>query len=280
MDNFNYYMPTKIVLDENVISKNSELFKLHGEKTLIVTGRSSSKINGSLDDVISALEKENITFCIFNEVEENPSVKTVNKIATLGKSKNVDFIIGIGGGSPIDAAKAAGVLINNRECSSECLFTDGTLKSIPLIAVPTTAGTGTEVTPYAILTDHSTETKKGISQRIFPEYALLDPKYLMNTPDVVTINTAVDALSHLIEGYLSANADIISDAIAEKGFSLFSECIDSILDKNFTYETRKNLLVASTMAGMVITQAGTSLPQHNEYKTLVCIKHRHTNGLY
>ena len=116
MDFINYYMPTKVLLDEEVVLKNSNLFYTYGEKALIVTGKTSSIINGSLKDVTNVLDKEGIIYDIFNDVEENPSLETVENIAKLGRAQKSNFIIGIGGGSPIDAAKAAGVLINNPTC--------------------------------------------------------------------------------------------------------------------------------------------------------------------
>ena len=255
MDFVNYYMPTRVILDEDVIMKNYVLLTNYGGKALIVTGKTSSVTNGSLNDVTTALEKEGILYNIFNDVEENPSLETVENIAKLGREQKSSFIIGIGGGSPIDAAKAAAVLIYNPTATRCNLFDSPHLKSIPIIAVPTTAGTGTETTPYAILSDNEVQTKRGICQRVFPELALLDIKYLMFLPEDITINTAVDALSHLIEGYLSSNSNIVSDALAEKGLKLFGECLNMIKEKDFTF----------AIAGMVIAQAGTSLPHGMGY---------------
>ena len=281
MNFINYYMPTKILLDEDVVLKNSNLFCNYGEKALIVTGKTSSITNGSLKDVTNALKKEGITYDVFNNVEENPSLETVETIAKLGILQKSNFIIGIGGGSPIDAAKAAGVLINNPNDTICNLFESPNLKSIPIIAVPTTAGTGTETTPYSIVTDNELQTKRGICQRIFPEYALLDVKYLMFLPEKTTINTSIDALSHLIEGYLSTNASILSDALAEKGLKLFGECLNMIKEKDFTYTIRKKLMLASTLAGMVIAQAGTSLPHGMGYALTYFhnIPHGKANGV-
>lgn len=281
MNFINYYMPTKILLDEDVVLKNSNLFCTYGEKALIVTGKTSSIINGSLKDVTTALKKEGIAYDIFNNVEENPSLETVEAISKLGKLQKSNFIIGIGGGSPIDAAKAAGVLLNNPNATICDLFESPHLKSIPVVAVPTTAGTGTETTPYSIVTDNKLQTKHGICQRIFPEYALLDVKYLMFLPEKITINTSIDALSHLIEGYLSTNASILSDALAEKGLKLFGECLNMIKEKDFTHTIRKKLMVASTLAGMVIAQAGTSLPHGMGYALTYFhnIPHGKANGV-
>lgn len=281
MNFINYYMPTKIISDKEVILKNSNLFSSYGKKALIVTGKTSSITNGSLKDVTNALEKEGIAYDVFNNVEENPSLETVEKIANLGKTQHSNFIVGIGGGSPIDSAKAAGVLINNPSATIHNLFDNPSLKSIPVIAVPTTAGTGTETTPYAILTDNELKTKHGICQKVFPQYALLDVKYLMSLPEKITINTSIDALSHLIEGYLSVNSNTVSDALAEKGLKLFGECLNMIKEKDFTYVVREKLMLASTIAGMVISQSGTSLPHGMGYSLTYFhnIPHGKANGV-
>ncbi|MBU3189293.1 iron-containing alcohol dehydrogenase [Clostridium bowmanii] len=281
MDFINYYMPTKILLGEAVVLKNSPLFNNYGKKVLIVTGKTSSIINGSLKDVTDALMKEGIIYDLFNKVEENPSLKTVEKIAELGRKQKSDFIIAIGGGSPIDASKAAGVLIKNSNATRYNLFDSPHLKSIPIIAVPTTAGTGSETTPYSIVTDSELQTKRGICQRIFPEYALLDVKYLMFLPEQITINTTIDALSHLIEGYMSSNANVFSDTLAEKGLKLFGECLTMIKERDFTYIVREKLMLVSSIAGMVIAQAGTSIPHAMGYALTYFhnIPHGKANGV-
>lgn len=281
MKKFQYFMPTKVLLGENVILNNSELISKLGSKAFVITGKSSSKKNGSLEDVIKALNKENISYCIFDQVEENPSLETVEEASRIGREEKVDFIIGIGGGSPIDSSKAIGIMVKNPHCSIEDLFGKTKLLGLPMVAVPTTAGTGTEVTQYAIFTDHKLQTKRNFGQQIFPDLALLDAKYLNSIPDHITINTAVDALSHLIEGYLSTNANILGDTFAEKGFELFSECLEALKNKSFNGEIREKLLLASTLGGMVIAQAGTSLPHGMGYALTYFngIAHGRANGL-
>ncbi|MCB2292112.1 iron-containing alcohol dehydrogenase [Clostridium algoriphilum] len=282
MNFVNYYMPTKILLEEDVILNNSNLFHTYGDKALIVTGKTSSIVNGSLKDVTKALDKEGILYDVFNDVEENPSLETVENIAKLGISQKSNFMIGIGGGSPIDASKAAGVLINNPIATRYNLFNSPELKSLPVIAIPTTAGTGTETTPYSIVTDNELQTKHGICQKVFPEIALLDVKYLMFLPEKITINTSIDALSHLIEGYLSSKSNIMSDALAEKGLKLFGECLIMIREKDFNCLVREKLMLASTIAGMVIAQSGTSLPHRMGYALTYFhnIPHGKANGIF
>lgn len=261
----NYLMPTKILLGKKVIDTHKELLKNYGEKAYIITGKKSSKVNGSYGDVVKALEEQRIDYTVFDDIEENPSLETIERAAELGKREKVDFIIGIGGGSPLDASKAIGIFINNEGVNKENIFNIPALKSLPIIAVPTTSGTGSEVTPYAIVTDHKAKTKKNLGQIVFPEIAFLDPSYTENMPYSVTVNTAVDAFSHLAEGYLNANASLITDMYAEKGIELFGQCLKSLLDNSIDYSVREKLMLSSTLGGMLIAQTGTSLPHGMGY---------------
>ncbi|WP_346916881.1 iron-containing alcohol dehydrogenase family protein [Clostridium sp.] len=281
MSNPIFFMPTKVICEKNAISNHGSIMNSLGSTALIVTGTHSSKTNGSLNHVLNSLKENNIEFHIFDDVEENPSTDTINRIKIFGQGKDIDFIIGIGGGSPIDASKAAGVLLLNSQATIEDLFTNSDLNSLPIVAVPTTAGTGTETTPYSILTDHKIKNKRGISPKIFPVVSFLDATYLMDTPKNVTINTSIDALSHLIEGYLSANANFFSNALAENGLNIFSECISHISSENISFETREKLLIASSIAGIVISQSGTSIPHGMGYPLTYYhnVPHGKANGI-
>lgn len=264
MNNFTYSMPTKLLVGAKSLINNSFLLKEYGEKALIVTGKYSSKVNGSLEDVIESLEKEDIKYTIFDSVEENPSTETVFNAYNENKEKDIDFIVAIGGGSPLDAAKAIGILFKN-DIEIEDITKIPNLKSIPIIAIPTTAGTGSEATPYSILTFHDQKLKKNIGQRVFPKLAILDARYMINMPHSVTSSTALDAFTHLTEGYLNTNASILSDTLAEKGLKLFGEILPKLIEREYDINDREKMLLMSTLAGMVISQTGTSLPHAMGY---------------
>lgn len=260
-----FYMPTKIIMDKNVVVKNSNLLNQYGKKAFIVTGKNSAKKSGALDDVIKALTIENIEYEIFDEVEENPSLETIESAANIGRDKSVEFVIGIGGGSPIDASKAIAIMLKNPDITKDTILTDRKLQALDLIAIPTTSGTGTEITQYSIVTVHKEKTKKNLGQSVFPKIAFLDARYTETMGLYTTVNTAVDALSHIVEGYLNVNANIITDGIAEKALKIWGECIDSLLKREFSFEVREKLMIASTMAGMIIAHTGTSLPHGMGY---------------
>ncbi|MEL1135023.1 iron-containing alcohol dehydrogenase family protein [Desulfitobacterium sp. THU1] len=260
-----FYMPTKILSGENVVLEKAQELAVLGQKAMIITGRASSRLNGSLRDMEEALSRIYIDYVIFDEVEQNPSLETMMRAAELGKKEDVDFLVGVGGGSPLDAAKFVGVLMKNPELSGPEVFERKNLQSIPIVAVPTTSGTGSEVTQYAVITLHEEKTKKNYGQTIFPTLAFHDPKYTLDLPLSVTINTAVDALSHLVEGYLNRNANLLSDTIAEMGMRIWGQCVDPLLTAKLDGQVREKLMVASTLGGILIAQTGTSLPHGMGY---------------
>jgi len=262
---FKFLMPTEIYFGENVVLKNKDIFSKLGKKALIVTGKNSAKKNGSLDDVSKALNQTGIEYILFDEVEENPSLETIEKGRDIGKNHNVDFVIGIGGGSPMDAAKAIALFIKNPEINKDNIFSAGKLEGIPVVAVPTTSGTGSEVTQYSIVTSHKEKTKKNLGQSIFPKVAFVDSKYTYNLPYDITVNTAIDAFTHLAEGYLNTNSTYMSDIFGEKGFELFGFCFKKLIRKELDKEFREKAMLASVMGGIQIAQNGTSLPHGMGY---------------
>lgn len=259
MEGFQYFMPTNCFFGRDCIAPHRDALRGLGEKAMLVTGRSSAKKNGAQADVTAALDALGIAWVLFDEIGENPDVETIERAAALAVRENVAFFIGIGGGSPMDASKAIAVMAANPARGTDALW-DASCKALPVVAVPTTAGTGSEVTHYAIVTLHEKRTKSGIAPKIFATVAFLDPKYMDALPPQITNNTAVDALTHLIESYLSANAGYVSRRIVEMGLRVFRDCIPALLAREYTAETRDKLMLASAIGGVAIAQTGTSLP--------------------
>lgn len=260
-----YSMPTELYFGKGCINENKEAMIKLGSHALIVTGKSSSKKNGSLQAMTKALENQKVKYHIFDDVEENPSLETIEAAANLGRSLKVDFVIGIGGGSPLDAAKAIAVFIKNPHVNKYNIFNSSNLESLPVVAVPTTSGTGSEVTPYSIVTVHSEKTKKNLGQNIFPTIAYLDSTFTYQLPYDITVSTSVDAFTHLVESYLNCNASLLSDMLAEKGFQLFQDCFNYLVNNDLSEDFRDKVMLASTIAGMAIAQVGTSLPHGMGY---------------
>ena len=261
----NFYMPTKLFQEWNVVENHKQELASFGKKALIVTGKHSSRANGSLDDVTKALESQGTEYVIYDQIEENPTIPMVMEAAEVGKTQGADFVIGIGGGSPLDAAKAIALMILNRDSSSEVLYQPLTLRALPVIAVPTTCGTGSEVTPYAILTRDDIQTKQSISHKIFPALALVDPKYLQTAAGSVLVNTAIDALGHLIESYFNTNASEYSRMLCVTGMEVWSAGRNVLLGMEPESEDLDNFMLASSLAGMAISHTSTTLPHGLSY---------------
>lgn len=258
MFDFNYFMPTRMIVGKDCVLNSREIFCKMGKKAVIVTGKHSAKENGALDDILSVLKKNGQEYCIFDRVMPNPTVECVYEGGEFAKSEHADFVVAVGGGSPMDSAKIIALLAAQDIKREEIFSGKFENKILPMIHIPTTAGTGSEVTQYSILTNHEKETKMSVASDIlFPNYALLDAKYMANLSKSTTINTAVDALSHCVEGMLSGKAGDISDTLAKRGISLISGCFDALKSGEFSAETREKLLLGSAYGGMTIAQTGT-----------------------
>lgn len=265
MQTFRYFMPANAYFGKDCVRTQKDAMKHLGKKAMIVTGRTSAKKNGAEKDMTDALTDLGIAWVVFDEVGENPDLETVVRASQMAVEQNVDFIVGIGGGSPMDAAKAIAVLAANLDADSNILFTEPTAKFLPVVEVPTTAGTGSEATQYAILTLHEKRTKNGIVQPVFSTVSYLDAKYMATLSPAVTNNTAVDAMSHLVESYLNTSANTMSEKIAEIGLSYWKECIPALKSRCYTEDVREKLMLASFIGGVVIAQTSTSLPHAMGY---------------
>ncbi|MCR4795073.1 MAG: iron-containing alcohol dehydrogenase [Ruminococcus sp.] len=262
-----FYMPTKVIYEPDCVISHGRDIAALGTHALIVTGHNSSQKNGSLADVTKVLDMNGVKYTVFNETEENPSVETIMKARDIGLTKGADFVIGIGGGSALDASKAVSVMMKNPESSWELMYDNSAVpEHLPLAAVPTTCGTGSEVTGVAVLTRHDLKTKLSMVHKVFPDIALCDGKYLLTAPKQLIANTAVDALSHMIESYINVSASPFSRMCAESGMKLWKSCKDFLTgDAPLDIDTANDLLTASTFGGMAIAQTGTSLPHALSY---------------
>ena len=261
----NFYMPTKIYSESHCIEKHGDIFAQYGKNAMIITGKHSSKANGSLEAVTAQLDFHDINYMIFDDIEENPSIETVMKARDIGISEAVDFVIGIGGGSPMDAAKAIALMIANPEKTADALYEKEDLSWIPVIEVPTTAGTGSEVTPWSVLTIHAKRTKKSISHAVYPAAALIDAGYLKTASRTTLVSTAVDTLAHLVESHLITKSTDYSRVFSEKGLRLWGSFKERLLTHTLTDADYESMMQACTLGGIAITHTSTGLPHALSY---------------
>ncbi len=280
--NIAYQMPTKVVMGEDCVKANAALLAGMGSKALIVTGARSAKANGSQDDVIAALTQNGQSYAVYDKVMSNPTIACAYDGAAFAKAQGCDFVIAIGGGSPMDAAKAM-ALLARQDIPESALFSGQYGPDVlPMVHIPTTAGTGSEVTPYAILTNDAAQTKTSLaSPLLFPKMALLDARYMFGLPLNVSINTAIDALSHLVEGMLTVRANTVTDMLAAEGIKKIAFCFGAMKKNALTPDIREKLLYASMLGGMVIANTGTTVVHAMGYALTYFkdIDHGRANGL-
>lgn len=234
-----------------------EAFNLSGKKALIVTDKGLIGA-GLIQPVEKSLKSSRIKYAVFDAVEPDPRYEIVAECLEQIHREEVNLIIGIGGGSPIDIAKTSAIMATNKGTIAEYFGIDLVPKpGLPTIIVPTTAGTGSEVTPIAILSDESEKLKKGVvSPYLFPALALLDPELTLGLPPQITAATGMDALIHALEAYTSVNATQITDLLAFRAIEMLYQNIRTAYANGNDLEARSKMLEGSLLAGMAFANAG------------------------
>ncbi|AZO94849.1 iron-containing alcohol dehydrogenase [Halocella sp. SP3-1] len=255
-----FLTPKSIFYGEGVLDQALKEIVSYGNKPLIVTGNSAVRL-GYVKRVMEFLRDYNIFPVLYNDVTSEPDDKHVEKGLQIYENNNCDFLIAIGGGSPIDAAKAIGIMVANPGKISDYMGLDKVENNIPaVIAIPTTSGTGSEVTRYTIINDTSRDVKMLIASfYIMPEMAIVDPELTISVPASVTAATGLDALTHAIEGYTSVKNQPLTDNLALSAIRKISRYLKrAYLDGN-DMEARSQLMLASTEAGLVINNSSVTL---------------------
>ena len=256
-----FRIPKDIVFGDNAMEY---LSTLEGKKAILVTGGSSMKRFGFLDKAKIELEKANIKVEIFDGVEANPSVETVNKGAKTMLDFEPDWIIAIGGGSALDAAKIMWAFYEHPNLSFEDIIEPGSLPKLRnkarFAAIPSTSGTASEITSFSVITDTVNHIKYPIvSPEITPDLAILDPALPAKMPKHITANTGMDVLAHAIEAYVSTAASPYTDALAIQAIRLVFDNLVEAYNNGDNMEARTNMHNASALAGMAFTNASLGL---------------------
>ncbi len=251
MNNWGFYVPTRIHFGWGQLEQIKKIVdELGGKKIFLVTGKRSAKESGTLDRLTGYLK--DIPIEVFAEVEENPSIETVDRGAAKCKETGCDLVIGLGGGSPLDAAKAIAMLQKNSGSIREYLDQERTCetKGLPMIAITTTSGTGSEVTPFSVITHKEKRAKPAIAPpQIFPDVALVDPQLTMSVSPKVAASTGLDALCQAMEGFWSTQANPVTRALAFQGITLAMRNLESTC-KNKDKESVTNMALASHLTGI------------------------------
>ena len=257
MNTFNFSVPQDITVGKGSLAKLPEIAKkLGGSHAFIISGPHLAKM-GLVEKAADYLKTVDIKTDAFTEIEANPSVATVEMATEKFKESGADFIVAFGGGSPMDVAKAVGVVAKYGGSITEY---EGAHKVpgpiIPLIAIPTTAGTGSEVTAFSVITDHSRDYKLTVfSYELLPAYAILDAELITTAPASVAAACGIDAFIHAEEAYISTAASPFSDAMAEKAMALIGKNIRRFVANRGDMEAAEAMMVGSLFAGIAFSFA-------------------------
>lgn len=262
MFSIRFSLPTKIVFEKGSISKVGYEVEGLGKKALIIITRGGSMIKfGYLGNVRLSLEARGIKYAVYNNVSSNPKVDEVEKGVEFAEKEKCDFIIGLGGGSAIDTAKAIAATLASGKPFIKYLRKEKEISdAYPIVAIPTTHGTGSEVDKYAVITDTERKAKISIiSRHIYPKVAILDPETTVTLPPQLTAATAFDALSHALEAYINRSTNSFARMFAAEAIKNIAENIEYAVKYGINITIRTKLLWASMLAGLAIDLARTAL---------------------
>ncbi len=227
------------------------------KRILVVTDKVLMEL-GLPESLLQSLDERNIAYAIYDDVQPNPTIENVEQGVRVYREQGCDGIIGFGGGSPIDCAKIIGARVANPYLSVRRM--KGLFRVVlpipPFFCVPTTAGTGSEATVVAVITDADDHQKFAINDiKLIPKVAVLDPELMVGLPPHITAATGMDALTHAVEAYIGLNGNSFTDANAEKATRLIFENIEEAYDKGSNLEARYAMALASYCAGAAFTRA-------------------------
>jgi len=256
-DQFSYYGPTRLIMGRGTIAAiPDQLAEKQCKKALIVTDAGLVKA-GLVDLVIAQLDGAKIPYAIYDQVAPNPPIQNVMDCAKIYKKQKCDHFIAIGGGSSMDVAKTAGVLATNSgKISDYFVGTGGPVKKrIPfLLCVPTTYGTASEVTPFAVITDENKYKAAVGNPLIIPDVGIIDADMAVALPQPIAAATGMDALTHAIESYVSLASNPISEGMALHAIRLISQNLRQASYSGHHHEATQNMLIGSVMAGFAFSQ--------------------------
>lgn len=255
MKNFSYYIPTRIFFGSGSVAKLARAGLPDG-KGLLITGGSSTTKLGYVDRVCEALAQGGHEMVIYRDVQPNPTIENVRDCSRLARQEGCTFVVGLGGGSSIDTAKAAAAMATNDGDWWDYVFGGSgkgqKLKNqpLPIVAITTTAGTGTEADPWTVVTNGQ-EKIGGGNDKTFPTLSIVDPDFMMSVPPHLTAYQGFDALFHACEGFLATCANPVSEMFSLQAITLIGKSLAKAVADGSDADARANVALANTLAGFV-----------------------------
>lgn len=263
MKNFDYYQPTKIIYGCGRLSEVGEIVAQYGKRCLLVSVPAFPEMEPVYDRVKSSLEDADVAVAHFDGVIPNPTTDTIAAGTEIAKAHLADVVLGLGGGSSMDAAKAIAVEATHEGSCWDYLFykTAPTEKTLPIIAVTTTSGTGSQVTQVSVVTNTAERDKSAIyNDLILPRVAIIDPELMLTLPKKVTACTGFDVFTHAFESFIHPAGSPYTNLLAKEAMTLVVNNLPSVVQDGSNLEGRKALAWADTLAGLCIKNAGVTLP--------------------
>lgn len=254
-----FIMPSKVIYGENAIENAKSYFKTFGKKALIVTDNFMVRL-GNVKLVTKILDELNIDYIIFDDVNSEPTDKIINAGLEEYKSNSCDFLIAVGGGSPIDAMKAIGAVATNGGSINDYLGKVIEIPTPPMVAIPTTSGTGSEATQFTIITNTEKDIKMLLKGAVLmPDLAIDDPAFTLTAPQSVTAATGLDALCHAAEAYTSKKAQPLTDEFALSAIKKIFKYLPICYNEGQNVKARAQMSLAALEAGVAFNNASVTI---------------------
>lgn len=263
----NHYMPTRLFTGPSCIEQHIDALRALGSSCVVITDATVSRLSGALDDVLHALDSGGIANAVWDGVTANPPISSCIEAGRFASESGAQFIVGVGGGSALDAAKAISVFASNPALDEEGFYALHWDQSpLPIALVGTTAGTGSEVTKVSVLTDGLGRKHSIHDDRLYSTVSFGDSRHTHSCPLAVTLSTGVDVLAHATESYFSRKADEISRACSVRAIRLASEPLAiAAAGGALSSDHRAQLYDASILGGLAINTTGTCFPHNVGY---------------
>lgn len=264
MKDFNYYQPTEIRFGQGRLNEIGEIVAQYGKRCLLVTVPSFPALEPVFEKVKVLLKQAGVNVAHFEGVIPNPTTESITAGAVMATKHNADVVLGLGGGSSMDSAKAIAVEASHDGTCWDYLWfreTQPTEKTLPVIAVSTTSGTGSQVTQVAVVTNPDEKCKSAIyNSLVYPKVAVVDPELMLTVPKHITASTGFDVFTHAFETYIHCNASPYTDMMALEAISIVVENLPSLVKNGTDIKGRTALAWADTLAGLCVANAGVTLP--------------------
>lgn len=254
-----FIVPGQIISGSGALDMAEGVLKGLGKKALIVTDKVMIQL-GNCAKVEAALKNQGVEYAIYSEIVGEPTDTMIENGLTLYKEEGCDFLVALGGGSPIDSMKAIGSLVVNGGCISDYMGKVIDVEVPPMVTIPTTAGTGSEATQFTIITDTKKNIKMLLKGKVLmPSLAIIDPQFTMTAPPKITAATGLDALCHAVEAYTSRKSQTLSDTFAVSAVKRIFKYLPAAFKDGSNEEARVQMSVAALEAGIAFNNASVTI---------------------